>query len=97
MKLVDLRRMGSQALDDIAEFILSENALVIYESNGNGDYHTRRVYKVIKATPMREAYIEMDVSDIDRLAAFCAGEDVLMPDDRKPAVPVQVKTDRYPL
>jgi hypothetical protein len=73
MMLEDLRKQGSQALDNLTEFILSERALVIYETTGNGDYSVARVYKVIKATSTRDSFIEMD---IDTLARFCAGEDL---------------------
>lgn len=66
MKLEYLRRKGSQALDEYTEFILTERALLIFETLGNGIYHLARSYKVIRSR-FETSYIDLNANDAEAL------------------------------
>jgi hypothetical protein len=65
MKLEQLRRQGSQELDEMSEFVLTSDRLEIYEAVGNGDYYLAREYKVKMQRFIPVFDIEAD--DLDRL------------------------------
>ena len=46
MKVEDLRKKGSQRLDDMVEFVLTDNFVLIYEHPGNGIYRLTHSWKV---------------------------------------------------
>ena len=68
MKLQDLRARGSQSIDDFAEFILTDKALIIFETAGNGVYYLARTYKVT-GSKWETAFIDLQLKDAERMLA----------------------------
>jgi hypothetical protein len=68
MKLEELRTKGSQALDDFAEFIITDRSVLVYEQCGNGIYHLERVYKILRSDKFGVSFIDMEIRDAERLS-----------------------------
>lgn len=67
MKIYELRKQGSQALDSMAEFILTDKKLEVYEASGNGEYYLAREYIVKHVEPYKEPVVDIEINDLERL------------------------------